>query len=196
MKMGITQRMGGVGNWRQAGGLCVVAVMLMLGGCGFRLAGSRPLPAQLQSVYVEAINPYQVTAPPLLTALQTRITRSGGAVKSKAEDAGVTLRLSDLQEARQVLSIGTDGRAIEYRLLTRVTFELIKNGGETLLAPETQTVSRDYSFSATQILPKEAEEARLRNYIQDELADLVLLRVESALLAPPPAEAAAPAATY
>jgi LPS-assembly lipoprotein len=117
-------------------------------------------------------------------------------VKSKAEDAGVTLRLSDLQEARQVLSIGTDGRAIEYRLLTRVTFELIKNGGETLLAPETQTVSRDYSFSATQILPKEAEEARLRNYIQDELADLVLLRVESALLAPPPAEAAAPAATY
>lgn len=152
-----------------------------LAGCGFRLAGDRPLPAQLKSVYVELIDPYHVTAPPLQTAIQTRIARSGGVVKSKADDADTVLRLSDLQEGREVLSIGPDGRAIEYRLLTRVTYSLRKSGGEVLIAPESQTVSRDYSFSAQQILPKEAEEARLRGYIQDSLAQLVLLRIEATL---------------
>jgi len=166
-----------------------LALPMLLAGCGFRLAGERPLPPALKSVFVEVVNPYTVTAPPLLSAVQARITRSGGEVKSDPEQAETALRLSNLEEARQVLSIGTDGRAIEYRLLTRVTYQLTQRGGVTLVPPDTQTVSRDFSFSATQILPKEAEEARLRNYIQDELADLVLLRIESELRkAPPPAQ--------
>ncbi len=161
-----------------------------LAGCGFHLVGDRPLPASLSSVYVELIDPYRVTAPPLQTALQARITRSGGVVRTRPEEAETVLRLSDLAEGREVLSIGPDGRAIEYRLLMRVTFELRTRGGEVLILPQSQTVSRDYSFSAQQILSKEAEEARLRGYIQDELAELLLLRIESALpgqtpLAPP-----------
>lgn len=162
----------------------LVAIALLpglLAGCGFHLAGDRPLPKPLQSVYVELIDAYHVTAPPLQTALQQRITRSGGVVKSKADDAESVLRISDLSEGREVLSIGPDGRAIEYRLLTRVTYSLRSRSGAMLIEPESQTVSRDYSFSAQQILPKEGEEARLRGYIQDSLAELVLLRIESAL---------------
>ena len=170
-----------------------------LAACGFHLAGDRPLPKSLNSVYVELVDTYHVTAPPLQTALQVRLTRSGASVKSKAEDAETVLRLSDLSEGREVLSIGPDGRAIEYRLLTRVTYSLRTRDGEVLIAPESQTVSRDYSFSAQQILPKESEEARLRGYIQDSLAELLLLRIESALnqrqpgLAPPAEPATTPA---
>ncbi|GAC1634318.1 MAG: hypothetical protein NVS9B10_30320 [Nevskia sp.] len=152
-----------------------------LAGGGYPPPGHRPLPKPLNSVYVELVDQYHVTAPPLQTALQVRLARSGGAVKSKAEDAETVLRLSDLSEGREVLSIGPDGRAIEYRLLTRVTYSLRTREGEVLIAPESQTVSRDYSFSAQQILPKESEEARLRGYIQDSLAELVLLRLELAL---------------
>lgn len=161
------------------GSLCLGA--LPLAGCGFHLVGNRPVPDGLKSVYVELIDPYHVTAPPLQTALQVRIARSGGQVKSSAEAADTVLRLSNLQEGREVLSIGPDGRAIEYRLQTRVSYSLLTSKGEVLIDPESQTVSRDYSFSAQQILPKEAEETRLRGYIQDTLAELVLLRVESAL---------------
>lgn len=169
----------------------LLLAILPLAGCGFHLAGQRPMPPALKSVYVELIDPYHVTAPPLQTALQVRLARSGGQVKSSAEAADTVLRLSHLQEGREVLSIGPDGRAIEYRLQTRVTYSLLSRDGTVLIDPESQTVSRDYSFSAQQILPKEAEEARLRGYIQDSLAELVLLRVESALqkrqpaLAPP-----------
>lgn len=175
---------------------------LLLAACGFHPVGSRPMPASLQSVYVELIDPYRVTMPPVQEALKARIVRGGGVVKSKADEATTVLRLSDLREAQEVLSIDTDGRAIEYRLLTRVTFEMrrvVDGKAEVLIAPESQTVSRDYSFSAQQILAKEAEEARLRRYIQDELAERVLLRVEARLAAlepglAPPAEAGKPAA--
>lgn len=169
-------------------------VAAALTGCGFHLAGSRPQPLALKSVYVELVDPYRVTAPPVEEAIKARIARGGGVVKSKPEDADTVLRLSNLAEAQEVLSIGNDGRAIEYRLVTRVTFEMRRtvNGKATvLIAPESQSVSRDYSFSAQQILAKEAEEARLRRYIQDDLAERVLLRVEALLakdapgLAPP-----------
>lgn len=157
---------------------------LALTACGFHPVGSRPLPKALRSVHVELVDPYRVTTPPVEEALKARIVRGGGEVISKADDAATVLRLSDLREAQEVLSIGTDGRAIEYRLVTRVTFEMrrvVDGKAEVLIAPEQQTVSRDYSFSAQQILAKEAEEARLRRYIQDELAERVLLRVEARL---------------
>ncbi|WP_439641740.1 LPS-assembly lipoprotein LptE [Nevskia sp.] len=157
---------------------------LALAACGFHPVGSRPLPKALRAVHVELVDPYRVTTPPVEEALKARIVRGGGEVISKADDAATVLRLSDLREAQEVLSIGTDGRAIEYRLVTRVTFEMrrvVDGKAEVLIAPESQTVSRDYSFSAQQILAKEAEEARLRRYIQDELAERVLLRVEARL---------------
>lgn len=173
----------------------------LLASCGFHPVGSRPMPPSLQSVFVELVDPYRVTTPPVEEALKARIARGGGVVKSKADEAETVLRLSDLREAQEVLSIDNDGRAIEYRLLTRVTFEMRKvvdGKAEVLIAPEMQTVSRDYSFSAQQILAKEAEEARLRRYIQDELAERVLLRVEARLSAiypglARPAEAGKPA---
>ncbi|WP_293396346.1 LPS assembly lipoprotein LptE [Nevskia sp.] len=173
----------------------------LLAACGFHPVGSRPMPPSLQSVFVELVDPYRVTTPPVEEALKARIARGGGVVKSKADEAETVLRLSDLREAQEVLSIDNDGRAIEYRLLTRVTFEMRKvvdGKAEILIAPEMQTVSRDYSFSAQQILAKEAEEARLRRYIQDELAERVLLRVEARLSAidpglAHPAEAGKPA---
>ena len=163
--------------------------------CGFHLAGSRPLPEPLRSVYVETVAPYRVSEPPVETALRARLLRRGGVVKTRAEEASCTLRLSDLEERRDVLSVGPDGKALEFLLTTRVRVELIGHD-RVLLPAEVLSASRDYSFNAQQVLAKEAEESRLRDYIQSELAELIMLRVEARLaqLVPVPAVAPAPAA--
>jgi LPS-assembly lipoprotein len=153
---------------------------LAVAGCGFHLAGTRPVPEPLRSVYIEVIDPYHVTVPPLETALRARIERGGGEIASKIERSKSTLRISDLSETQEVLSVGPDGKAIEYRLVSRATYELT-SGGHQLIPPRSQGLSRDYSFSATQILPKEAEAERLSQYLQTELADVILLRIESEL---------------
>ena len=67
--------------------LALVALTLALGGCGFHLAGERPLPRPLSSVYIEVVDPYHVSAPPLESALSARIVRGGGKVQSRSFDS-------------------------------------------------------------------------------------------------------------
>ena len=165
---------------RALAGAGSLALLLALSACGFHLAGERPLPPALTAVYINLIDPYRVAEPPLESALQKRIEQRGGAVKSKVEEAKSVLRLSDLHERQEVLAVGSDGKAIEYRLITTVRYELDVDG-RTLVTPDVLTVSRDYSFSAQQILAKDVEQSRLRDYIQGEMADLLLLRLEAVL---------------
>jgi LPS-assembly lipoprotein len=150
-------------------------------GCGFHLAGDRPMPPALGSIYVEVIDSYRVGTPPLEAALQSRIAARGGVVKLDSAQAQTVLRLSDLSETREAVALGPDGTAIEYRLVTRVTFELHDKQGHELVAPSAQGISRDYSFSVSEVLAKEAEEERLRSFMQTDLADLILLRIDAEL---------------
>lgn len=170
----------------------VAVVAALLSGCGFHLAGQQPLPPQLRSVYIDLVNPYGVDVPPLQQALTRRITRSGGTVVSSLQQAHAVLRLSNLTLARETVAIGPDGRAQAYRLITGVDYALAVNG-KIVLPPETQTISSDYSFNAQQILAKEEEQSRLEAYIQDELAELILMRIQAELTRLPPPTAAAPA---
>jgi len=169
-------------RWRLRRSAVLPALLLAaaLGGCGFQLAGERPLPPALSSVYIDMVQPYRVGTPPLETSLQSRITASGGVVKSHIADARAVLRLSNLSETRETLSIGANGLVNEYRLVTQVTFEL-HSGDKELVPPQPQGVSRTYSFSVDEVLGKEAEEGRLRDYMQDELAALILLRIDAQL---------------
>ncbi len=160
----------------------VIAALLvsLLAGCGFHLAGSRPLPTPLQSTYIEVIAPYRVSEPPLEVSLRTLLQRRGGHVKSSAVGAGAVIKLSNLNESRFVLSIGTDGKVLEFQLVTSVTYQ-VNAGDKVLMPPDTLSLSRSYSFNAEQVLAKDAEEARLREYIQRELAELLLLRMEAVM---------------
>src|SRR5581483_463177 len=104
--------------------IATLVACALLAACGFHLAGDRPLPPALADLYIDFDSPYTVTEPPLQAALQARIESRGGQVKSKMDQAKNVLRLTDLSETREVLSVGPDGKAVEYRLVTRVTYEL------------------------------------------------------------------------
>lgn len=159
---------------------------LLAGGCGFHWAGSRVLPAQLSWVYIDVVTPYKVEKPPLEAALRTRILRRGGVVSGSVGEARTVLRITELSESREVLSVDPFGKAVEYKLTTRLRYELFEDG-QPLVPPDVLRVSRDYSFNAQQVLAKEAEEARLQAFMQDELAELLLLRLEAQVLNPPAA---------
>lgn len=150
-----------------------------LAGCGFHLAGTRPLPPPLATVHIDMVQPYRSSEPPLETALRGILQRRGARVRGDAAGATV-VRLSELREQRNVLSIGTDGKALEFQLLTSVRYEVLAEG-QPLMPPDVLSVSREFSFNAQQVLAKEAEEARLREFIQNELAELLVLRIELVL---------------
>ena len=173
--------------------IAAAVALALLAGCGFHWAGSRPLPPALSSVYIDVVTPYRVSKPPLERALSSRLLRRGARLSNSLGAARTILRVSDMKESREVLSVDPFGKAVEYKLTTRVQFELIE-GGTVLVPPDAVQASRDYSFNAQQVLAKEAEEARLQAFMQDELAELVLLRIEAVLAAPPKVPADAPPA--
>lgn len=165
------------------------ALLLSLSACGFKLVGSGSWPAELDRVFVDMSLGYRVAEPPIQTALRSKLLRRGAKIVAKPADGDTQIRLSDLTERRETLSIGSDGKALEYRLVIGVRYELLRNG-VALLPPNTLSVSRDYSFTLDQILQKELEEEQLREYIQNELAELLLLRIttglkEAEVLTPP-----------
>ena len=169
------------------------AVLALLAGCGFHWAGTRPLPPELSSVYIDVVTPYRVSKPPLEQALSSRLLRRGAQLSKNLGGARAILRVTELKESREVLSVDPFGKAVEYKLTTHVQFELIE-GGNVRVPPDALQASRDYSFNAQQVLAKEAEEARLQAFMQDELAELMLLRIEAVLAAPPKAPADVPPA--
>ena len=175
--------------------LFAAAIAALLAGCGFHWAGSRSLPGALSWVYIDVVAPYQVSQPPLEAALRLRLTRRGAVLYGTPDGARTVLRISDLTEAREVLSVDPFGKAVEFKLTTRVKYELLEDGNVVVPA-DVMSVSREYSFNATQVLAKEAEELRLQAFMQDQLAELLLLRLEGVLtMAPAAAPAAAAGAT-
>ena len=170
-------------------------LLLTLSACGFKLVGSGSWPAELNRVHVDMSLGYRVAEPPIQTALRGKLLRRGATIVAKPGDGDTLIRLSDFTERRETLSIGSDGKALEYRLVIAVRYEVLRDGA-ALLPANTLSVSRDYSFSLDQILQKELEEEQLREYIQNELAELLLLRITTGLkevaVVTPPAQLVPP----
>lgn len=170
-------------------GLALV-LFALLAGCGFHAAGSRPLPELLKLVRIDVVAPYRVSEPPVETELRARLLRRGAEVVEKTRDDVTVIRLTNLREARDVLSVGADGKALEYELILRVDYD-VRTGNRVWIAPDRIEVRRDYSFNAGQVLAKEQEAERLRAFLEQEMAELLLLRIEAAASqaaaqAPPP----------
>jgi LPS-assembly lipoprotein len=158
--------------------------LLSLAACGFRLVDSGPLPEVLRRVNVDMPLGFEVAEPPIEAALRAKLVRRGAEIVARAANASTQIRLSELTEQREILSLGGDGKALEYRLVIGVRYELLRDG--TVLLGDRLSVARDYSFQLDQILQKELEEEQLRQYIQTELAELVLLRITTGLARLPP----------
>lgn len=152
----------------------------LLAGCGFHLVGTRPIPAPLQTVSIDSSQKYQSSEPPVETALRALLQRRGATVLGNAEDAPVVIKLWNANEARQVLSIGADSKALEYQLTSQVSYS-VSGKGKQLVPPDTISLTRSYTYNPQAALAEEIKEEHLREYLQSELAELLMLRLEAAL---------------
>lgn len=154
---------------------------LSCAGCGFQFKGQRPLPASLDNIYIEYEQSYTTVEPPLIRALRSRLNSLGKRVPDDKRAADSVLRIIDLAEDRQLLSVSAvGGDAAEFQIVSEVSFELLQDG-EVTVPRQSLRSKRDYSFDSSEILSNEAEQQQLRESIQEELADLILIRMESEL---------------
>ncbi len=150
----------------------LLLLSLWLPACGFHMAGS-VAGVELEGLQVEYQQPYSVLPPPLLDVLRARTGDGKG--------SAARLVIRDIDDTRRVLSVSPqDGRANAFELISEASFDLIRDG-ETLLRDQQVSTQRDVGFDDSRRLAADAESRDLRAAMHAELADLILLRVETAL---------------
>jgi len=146
-----------------------IALTLTLGGCGFRLAGSERLPAVLAKPYLSVKDPYTDFA----REFERQLKSSGALLQLGRQDATATIEVTkDLVEQR-TLSVSARNIPTDYELRYTVTFD-VKGPDAEILAPQTITLSRDYSFEENVLLAKEHEADILRAQMARDLATMAM----------------------
>jgi LPS-assembly lipoprotein len=146
----------------------------LLAGCGFHLAGSAPLPAALTRPYLTVQNPYSEFAREMKAVLQG----AGAQLASGDSTASATIDVTRDQFDRRVLSVSARNTPTEYEVTYTVVFA-VQQGDKEILAPQTITLSRQYSFDETALLAKDREENLLRADMARNLASMAMRRLGS-----------------
>jgi LPS-assembly lipoprotein len=142
---------------------------LVLGGCGFRLAGSEHLPAVLAKPYLSVKDPYTDFS----REFERQLKSSGALLQLGRQDATATIEVTKDQIEQRTLAVSARNIPTDYELRYTVTFE-VKGADAQILPPQTIMLSRDYSFEENELLAKEHEADILRESMARDLATMAM----------------------
>jgi LPS-assembly lipoprotein len=150
----------------------LAAPLALIAGCGFHPSGSRPLPAILARPYVSEKDPYTDFA----REFEARLKGAGADIALVRADSTATIEITrDLVEQR-TLAVSSRNIPTDYELVYTVTF-VVHGVDKELLAPQTVTLSRDYSFQENELLAKQHEADILKVQMARDLAAMVMRRL-------------------
>jgi len=152
----------------------VALIAAALGGCGFRLAGSQPLPAILLRPYVSLQDPYTDFS----REFQRLLKGAGADLQPSGTGASAVVGIPKDTVEQRILSVSARNIPTEYLLVYTVTFA-VSAGGKELLSPQTVSLSQDYTFSEQAVLAKEHEADVLRQQMARNLAAIAMRRLSS-----------------
>ncbi len=145
----------------------------VLASCGFHLRGD--VDYAFSTLYVNS----PATAP---FTFELKRALSGGGTKlvESANSAQAILDIAPVADDKQVLSLSGGGRVREFQLTKRVTFTLHDSNGHDWL-PGAEIVSRrTYTFNESEVLAREAQEARLNKEMQTDIVQQIIRRLQAA----------------
>jgi len=158
-------------NMRVRRGILVLGGAVALSGCGFRLAGSEPLPGVLARPYLSLKDPYTDFS----REFEHQLKSAGATIQEVRANSTAYIDVSkDLVEQR-TLSVSATNIPTEYELTYTVTFA-VQGTDKQLLAPQTISLSQDYSFQENALLAKEHEADILRQQMARDLVAIAMRR--------------------
>jgi LPS-assembly lipoprotein len=153
--------------------LLAVFVFSALAGCGFQPRGSVAVPAAMSVTYIRGTSPYGSLSADFAEVLRAR----GVKVTEVREEATAVLKIISNKIEKEVLSVNTAGRVLEYELRQTIQFSVMTADKLPLLEPQTVSMSREYLFSSSQVLSREREDLAVRHTLQQNLVNLAMLRI-------------------
>ena len=132
----------------------VLALGLLISGCGFHIQGSESLPQKMERTHV--IWP-PGTDRDMRRDLANTLTAMGVNIVDSPSEASAILAVRRNDRGQRVLSVSATNVPEEFEVFHILVFDLV-SGQEVLLRDETITLKRDYVFDETRVLAKEREQ--------------------------------------
>lgn len=151
-----------------------LASAALLASCGFQLQGRQTLPEELSRIEVRAADRHS----DFNRALRRSLSSSGARLVASAGNDAAVVRIVSDRVTQNVLTVDARNIPTDYELIYDVEVQ-VSSGTEELMATETFTLSRIYSFDETRQLAKEREKDVLREALARDLASVVLRRLAS-----------------
>ena len=159
--------------------LLITMLALLLGGCGFQLRDTVELPPEMALTQIVVDDPYS----PLARRVQTLLEQNGVQFVSGARATAI-LEIPVNESITSVLTIADNARVREYRVSHVVQFRLLDAGGSEMLTMQTLRQSREISFDEQKILATSREQEYLKEDLAQDLARLLVSRLESVSAGP------------
>jgi len=147
---------------------------LLLSSCGFQLRGQASLP--FDTLYI--------SGSPQFAGQLTRIVRAGSQtrVTNNPQEARVTLEILGEQRERAILSLSSSGRVREITLNYRVSYRLYDQMKKEYVQNSEIALRRDLSYTDTDVVGKEHEEALLYRDMQSDAVQQMVRRLQATRL--------------
>lgn len=131
-------------------------------------------PADMSRTYISADDRYSLFYRKLRDEL---VTAGVDVVDSPVDSSAVFSILSDVTD-RRVLSVSARNVPREFEVYYTINYS-VETDGRVLMAPQTLTLTRDFTYNETLVLGKAREEDLLREAIVDDLVRIVLKQLSS-----------------
>jgi LPS-assembly lipoprotein len=147
---------------------------LLLAACGFHLRGQGNYRPAFQSIYVEG-----ESRSTLVAELKRAIGSSGATLAEKPEAAQAVLQVFGESRDKSILSLSGAGRVREYELRYQVSYRLRDADGKEPIPAGAVSLKRALSFSETEVLSKESEEALLYRDMESDAVQQIMRRLSA-----------------
>ena len=151
----------------------VLALLLLLAGCGFHLRGTADVP--FETLYLP--NADSGIALDLRRYVQAG-TRAR--VVDDPKQAEAILAFTEENREKNILSLTGAGRVSEFQLKYRVGFRVHDGKGSDYVPQTSIALTRDITFADTDVLAKEAEEQLLFRDMQSDMVQQIMRRLAAA----------------
>jgi LPS-assembly lipoprotein len=151
------------------------AVFCLIAGlcaCGFRLEGNDTLPGILARPYLTLKDPYTDFS----REFEHQLKSAGATLQSVRANSTATIEVTKDLVERRTLSVSALNIPTEYELTYTITFT-VHGTDKELLAPQTISLSKDYSFEENVLLAKEHEADILRQQMARDLVAIAMRRL-------------------
>jgi len=157
----------------------LLILTLLLSACGFHVRGQGGFTFPFQTLFIKTSN----ANAPFILDLKRAMQLYNIKLVDSPENAQLTLHIVSEITSKQILSLSTTGRILEYQLIYRVSLRAYDSQQQEWI-PADEIVLQNYlAFDNIQILAKEMEETLLYQAMRKDAVQQILRRLS---LAKPP----------